>query len=221
MATCVVRDVVEAVCRCRCCHRTPRGRLGAHRRRAASARLRRPSPFRGRGHTVSSSRTGRALRRGEHRLGRRRGSGSLVEVAWLWMPSSVVCSAPRSPRLPQQRSAPGGAGATAAARAGLRRRQCGRWWPGAGRRPVGCLTVGSSGSTFGPWASRGRGPIGSSFAGPGDPLLPYARSCLRVCRHSFTESFLLLGCADPVCCIAALRPAEGFLLFLGRKALNL
>ena len=42
-----------------------------------------------------------------------------------------------------------------------------------------------------------------------------------MCRHRFTEVFFLLGCADRVCCLAALRTVEGFLLFLGRKALNL
>ena len=42
-----------------------------------------------------------------------------------------------------------------------------------------------------------------------------------MCRQCFVEVFLLLGCADRVCCLAALRTVEGFLLFLGRKALNL
>ena len=42
-----------------------------------------------------------------------------------------------------------------------------------------------------------------------------------MCRHYFAEVFLLLGCADRVCCLAALRTVEGFLLFLGRKAVNL
>ena len=75
-----------------------------------------------------------------------------------------------------------------------------------------------------PWTERSgrdRRPIGSRFSGPGEPLLPHVRSRLRVCRHCLTEIFLLLGCADPVCCHAAPRTVEGFLLFLGRKALNL
>ena len=42
-----------------------------------------------------------------------------------------------------------------------------------------------------------------------------------MCRHFHTETFLLLGCADLVCCHAAPRTEEGFLLFRGRKALNL
>ena len=42
-----------------------------------------------------------------------------------------------------------------------------------------------------------------------------------MCRPYLVEVFLLLGCADRVCRFAALRTEEGFLLFLGRKALNL
>ena len=95
-------------------------------------------------------------------------------------------------------------------------------WRGSGRpwRRLG------QGAVFrrDPWiegSGRDLRPIGSRFSGPGEPLLPHARSRLGVCRHCFTESFLLLGCADPVFCIAALRTVEGFLRFLGRKALNL
>ena len=40
-------------------------------------------------------------------------------------------------------------------------------------------------------------------------------------RHCHSEASLRLGCVALVCCLAALRTLEEFLLFLGRKALNL
>ena len=75
-----------------------------------------------------------------------------------------------------------------------------------------------------PWVGRsGRDlrPISSRFFRPGKPFSPRVRSSLRMRRRCRTENSLLLGCADPVCCLAALRTVEGFLLSLGRKALNL
>ena len=40
-------------------------------------------------------------------------------------------------------------------------------------------------------------------------------------RHCHSEASLRLGCVTLVCFLAALATSEEFLLFLGRKALNL
>ena len=40
-------------------------------------------------------------------------------------------------------------------------------------------------------------------------------------RHCHSEASLRLGCVTLVCFLAALQTSEEFLLFLGRKALNL